>query len=183
MLRRREVLAIAPAACLASGLLSVAKAADEPSVLSVELALPARMGKQRLLEFRGPESHFHVVIRNVTDRPLRLWREWCSWGYFNLSLAVELPGGKSVEVKKKARGWDKNYPDWEEIGPREVAVREIHYGGPEWENFPLEKAQDGLELKLQAVFAVDSDKDASTHGVWTGRAASRALTVAFYNYT
>jgi hypothetical protein len=44
------------------------------------------------IELYGPEQHFHVVITNASGGPIRLWREWCRWGYFNLAFVVAEEG-------------------------------------------------------------------------------------------
>jgi hypothetical protein len=55
--------------------------------------------------------NFYVVVTNTSESPVRLWREWCSWGYFNLSFVVTDERGKTTTVTKKPRGWDHNFPD------------------------------------------------------------------------
>ena len=52
----------------------------------------------RAIQLYRPSQHFHVVVTNVSDESVRLWREWCSWGYFNLSFRVTDEEGGPVEV-------------------------------------------------------------------------------------
>jgi hypothetical protein len=55
---------------------------------------------------------FYVVLTNVTDHDLTVWKEWCSWGYFNLSFEFTGKDGKVVKVEKDHNlFWTKNGPD------------------------------------------------------------------------
>ena len=46
-------------------------------VLAVRIVLTAfRERTGRSIE----SDRWHVVITNVSEKPIRLWREWCSWG-------------------------------------------------------------------------------------------------------
>jgi hypothetical protein len=62
---------------------------DEPAqtaTLAVRIVPTSYREKTgRAIELRRPSEHFYVVVTNVSGEPIRLWKEWCSWGYFNLS--------------------------------------------------------------------------------------------------
>ena len=63
----------------------------KPPVLSVQIASPARFGK-RTLDLKAVP----VVVANGSAADLRVWREWCSWGWFQLSF--EIRGGHCTVV-------------------------------------------------------------------------------------
>ena len=46
----------------------------------MSIAVPERRGV-RAIFVTGEKPHFHVVLRNRSPRPLRLWATECSWGY------------------------------------------------------------------------------------------------------
>ena len=68
--------------------------------LEVSIAIPERNGK-RVLEYSSRNPHFHVVVTNTSDKPQRLWREWCSWGYY--CLYFELSDGKGRKWMPRKR--------------------------------------------------------------------------------
>ena len=63
---------------------------------------------------------------------MRLWREWCSWGYFNLRLEVEV-GGKVHTLVKKPREWTRNFPDLLFLPPGEPVVMAASLDPDVWE--------------------------------------------------
>jgi len=55
---------------------------------------------------------FQVVLTNTTDHDLMVWKEWCSWGYFNLSFEFANKDGKVIKIAKDTNEeWTKNGPD------------------------------------------------------------------------
>lgn len=164
------------AAWVLLALLAVIGRAGEPqapATLAVRI-VPSRYHETggRAIELYQPSQHFDVVVTNVSDRPVRLWREWCSWGYFSLSFVVTGEDGKSVTVSKKPRGWDKNYPDATILPPGDHMVFEVTFDDAIWQNSPLPERGRSRAVKLKAEYAVGGDKDAEKLGVWTGRQSS-----------
>jgi hypothetical protein len=106
-----------------------------------------------------------------------VWREWCSWGYFNLSFTAITADGKEHTVVKDKRGWDKNYPDFEEFLPGETVVRDVYFGADEWKSFSHGASH---ALKLQAFYKISEDEDTAKHGVWSGSLESPVLDVIVY---
>lgn len=142
-----------------------------------------REESRRSIELYRPESHFHVVVTNISTRPVRLWKEWCSWGYFNLSFVVIGRDGRTLTVKKKNRGWDKNYPDSTIVPPGEHVVYEVAFDDERWIDPPLPPATGLREprwVKMKAVYEVGADEQARKHGVWTGRITSPEETYLIY---
>src|SRR6188472_4536687 len=96
---------------LLSSLSAVAQDANPP--LELKIAIPVHHQHRSL----NTGDHFHVLVKNVSDAPLRLWTDKYSWGYGNLSFEQVAADGTVTKVKKKPRGWDKNFPDWLELQP------------------------------------------------------------------
>jgi len=122
--------------------LSLAHAAD--SVLSVSVAVPTGGGDRWLL-LHQKGAHFHVIVSNISDRPQRVWKEWCSWGYYSLTFEITDGAGKSWTVKKKNREWTKNFPDWWSLEPRENLVLDVYFADSDaWRAFPIPLAAPRL---------------------------------------
>jgi hypothetical protein len=134
----------------------------------------------RGLTLWNPALPFHVVVTNVSNQPLRLWREWCSWGYYNLSFEVTDEDGKTTTVKKKQRGWRKNYPDWFLVAPSEHMVFDITLDESVWENPPLPEKGKSRVVKMRAVLEIPEDADTKGSGVWTGKVVSPEHSYTIY---
>lgn len=166
-----------------TGLLAGAALADDKlprEALSLEIALGKRAGQFRAIEYRDEHSHFPLVLRNLSDEPMRIWREWCSWGYFAASFIAIAADGTQVLVKKRQREWGKNTPDFEEIAPGESIVRDVYYASDEWLNFPRGMVNGGHDIKLTAIFEIEADADAKRHRVWVGKTKSPTIEVKVF---
>jgi hypothetical protein len=117
-------------------------------------------------------KHFHAVVTNVSEEPVRLWQEWCSWGYFTLSFEVTDQDGRSAVVKKKPRGWDRNTPDWIAIPPGDHLVFDVSFSEPIWEDAPSPEGVKPRPVRMKAVYAIPADPETKKHGVWVGQVAS-----------
>lgn len=147
--------------------------ASPPAPLAVRI-VPTRNTEQLgpAFELYLPEQHFHVVISNASGGPIRLWREWCSWGYFNLAFVVTDEGGRAVTVKKANRSWRKNYPDAMIVPPGGHMVLEVTFDPATWPDAPLPERHRSKAVRMRAVYTSRPDKDATEHGVWTGEVSS-----------
>jgi hypothetical protein len=126
----------------------------------------------RAIELYRPSQHFHVVVTNVSDEPIRLWREWCSWGYFNLSFEVTNGDGRPIAVRKRDRAWDKNYPDWEIIPPGGHQVWDVTFDPTTWKDSPLPETPGSRAVSMRAIYGIRPDKETKEYGIWTGQVSS-----------
>jgi hypothetical protein len=111
---------------------------------------------------------FYVVAVNQSNKPIRVWREWCSWGYYALSLEAKLPDGTVVPITKKGVVvWTKNYPDHFIILPGEYFVMPVKLKD-EWEGFHAKEEK----VFLRAHYKIVSEEYAAKEGVWTGEVIS-----------
>ncbi len=149
---------------------SFAAAAGDP--ISVRIVPTSSRDGRRAIELIDAGDHFHVLVTNNTKQPIRLWREWCSWGYFNLSFEARTAGGKATQVSKRLRGWDKNFPDWTSIPAGESLVLDVTLDPSIWESSPLADPSGKALVRLRATYQVREDKYATTEGVWTGKVSS-----------
>jgi len=126
-----------------------------------------------------PTQHFHVIITNSSDKPLRLWKEWCSWGYYNLYFEATDKDGKKSHVKKMPRGWTKNFPDWITVFPGDHKVFEVTFDAT-WRGAPVPPKGKSHKINLKAVFEIGEDKDTKQNQVWTGKVSSPELPYTIY---
>jgi len=168
------VLFTLTATFLSSQSLAEEKAPDPITVRIVPESLDERGEREILL--LPPPRHFHVVLTNVAKEPIRLWREWCSWGYSTLSFEATDQSGKTVNIMKKPREWNNNYPDWTIIPPGDHMVFDVTLNESIWKNVPLPEAGKSRVVKLKAIFEIPNDKYAKEKKVWTGRVASPEYT-------
>lgn len=155
---------------LVSGMVAYA-AQDDHVPVSVSIAVPVRHGK-RSIEMHRPEAHFHVVLKNISTHDVSLWREWCSWGYFNLIFEVTDSTGKTVVVKKKQRGWNKNFPDFATIDPNGHFVIDVTFDPEVWENAPLPEKGKSHTVSMKAIYEIAESDHAKESKVWIGRVVS-----------
>jgi hypothetical protein len=160
---------------------SATNAADTDRSLQIAIALPQNRHNERVLSYSGGKKQFHVIVNNATDMPKRIWQEWCSWGYFALSLELTGNSGETWTVKKKTRVWFRNYPDYWTLGPHESLVLDVEFAdGNVWDGFPRPQGVS-QKFKMRAVFEIRPEEYSREHSIWTGRAVSKAEEYVFYN--
>ena len=119
-----------------------------------------------------PEHAFHVLVTNRSDQPVRLWREWCSWGYFSLSLVMTDESGRVTVVRKLQRGWDKNFPSWVAIAPGDHMLWRVSLDPTIWSQSPVPATGKFLQIKMKVVFEIYQDDESKEFNVWTGKVES-----------
>jgi hypothetical protein len=156
-------------------------AGPESSVpLTVQIVPTHSRDGRQSLDLPEPASHFHVVIANVSKDPIRVWKEWCSWGYEALSFEALDVDGRSLVISKIPGEWNKNYPDPFEIAPGGPMVVDVSLDPSTWQNSPLAGASGKADLRLKAVYEIRPDRDSERMKVWTGRAVSEQLQYTLY---
>lgn len=190
---RRWLLAAATFAMGGSfAALSLAGPKVEELGLTVELAIPVctmrgELPDARTIQYGGRDfysefregSHFHAVVTNVSGKPLRLWRKWCSWGYDNLKLEMIGSDGEVIPLSRKSKVWTHNVPDYSPVESGEHYVVDIRFAPEHWKKPHLElvkPAADGT-IGLRAVYEIEPDAQTEKDGVWTGRVVSKELRV------
>ena len=126
-------------------------------------------GKQQIMLGSG-SSRFHVVLTNISAAPIKLWKDSCSWGYANLWFESVDQAGKIVQIKKRPKGWNKNFPEWVTLAPGEHWVLEVKLDDKTWQNWPL--ATPAKTINLTAVFESVHTEQAQAHGVSRGKVRS-----------
>ena len=175
---KRSAIVVGLIALLAISLVAADGGGD---MLSVRI-VPTRVSENgdASLTLYGPTAHFWVVLTNISKEPIRVWREWCSWGWYSLSFRVTDEKGVTTEVKKAARGWTKNYPDATVLQPGDHMVYEVAFDPETWPTAPLPEKGQSRKVIMTAVFAIEADQDAKKGKVWTGEVASPASSYTIY---
>jgi len=164
-------------------------AANEPSrsQLSIRIVPTSSEDKVgRWLELDDDGSkHFHVVVTNVSSEPVKVWKEWCSWGYFNLTFEARDAAGKIVVISKRPRDWTKNFPCPVEIEASGHMVIDVSLAPAIWQNSPLSDESGRATLRLKAVYEIRDTKESKQENVWTGRISSpeAAYTISWKSAT
>ena len=146
--------------------------------LELSIAVPL-IDDTRPIFVTGPAAHFHVVLRNRSAEPIRIWREGNSWGHAALRFQVADADGRAIEVRRRPVPFLQNAPTFETLSPGDAKVFDIYFAGDQWEAFPLPDDGASLELKLQAIYEVADDDAARTHHVWVGKISSKAEVCRF----
>jgi len=118
---------------------------------------------------------FYVVLTNTTDHDLMVWKEWCSWGYFNLSFEFTDKDGKGIHVQKTGREWEKNFPDPFVVGAGKHYVLAVTLKAEDWEGT---ENLDGPMI-MKAIYKNPKPNKSSEfiESAWAGQVESEPIQV------
>ena len=150
------------------------------SSLRLTIAVPSWRGS-RTVFLTDRASHFHVALENISEHPIRLWSEACSWGYEALSFEMQTPNG-IVAIKRKPTNWKQNIPDSILLNPSELQIFDIYCATDEWTHFPLPSPQHSRTVLLKAVYLVRPDRLSKQYNIWSGRLTSDWVPLLFVNH-
>ena len=122
-------------------------------------------------------SVFYVVLTNISQSDLAVWREWCSWGYDNLSFDIRLSDGRTFHVKKKPQDYKKDWPDSYLVKKGTHFVISVRFDEL-WEGFPEDWRSQ--EVRIKAIYKIERDQDSQRLKVWTGQMESTELTATLF---
>lgn len=165
--------------------------------LQVSIAVPFHNGK-RVIDY-PLNSHFHVVISNVSGRRQRLWHPSSQAGWGSLVFEVTDAKGKTWRVRKKPKRWLGNYEAYLELEPRdslvidvELTKQDLWVGEEQIEGsyvprsldigFP-HASQTGELFTMRAIYQNPGTIASARRGVWVGLVASKEDHYLFRNRT
>jgi len=126
-----------------------------------------------------PIKKIDVILRNISEKPQRIWKESNSWGYSVLYFeVVDEKSGKNY-IRKKPKNWRKNFPEFLTIDAGQSLVYNISFMNEDWDIF-----SSFFKLKnfnIQAILDIPEDSQAKQYGVWTGTAKSNVLKFEIIN--
>lgn len=161
------LIALAPLACVCFA----GAASHAPAPLKLAVQLP----KDGLIRTGQRCAPFGVRITNTSKSPLRIWKEWCSWGYSTVSLKLTDGQGRIYAVHKKPRDWAKNTPDPLLIKPGAAFVWKICLDPDVWEGLPDLSDHGVRSFSVRAELEIKPGRQASDSGVWTGHIVSEPV--------
>jgi hypothetical protein len=91
--------------------------AHEPALL-VSIDARANRDGKRLIAWRK-DAAFNVIVTNVSDKPIRIWAHWCSWGNDTITFALTDEDGTTTFARSARNTWTINFPDYYELAPQE----------------------------------------------------------------
>ena len=122
-----------------------------------------------------------IVVTNTSPKPVRIWRDTCSWGYANLSLELKDSDAKADDpgrlLVKLRRDWLRNAPDAAELAPGESLVFMIKLSDDVWKDFDFFKSRVGKKVRMRVRYHNVEEARALEHKVWTG-----SLHTAYQDY-
>jgi ankyrin repeat protein len=150
---------------------------------ALSIAIVSARGKSGSLIINRAGS-FQVRLTNRSSRPIRLWKEWCRFGYEALSFRAKDGSGQSSLMKKKPRSpsdWENKPPKTITLPPGGAFSWEVTpsgiWGEREWKNVP--EPNTGRPVQFQAIFQIQPTKVAKKYGVWTGKVTSEPVKALF----
>jgi hypothetical protein len=161
---------------------SVFAADDEPISVAVSVPASSATNGNRMIRSGTADAHFHVVVTNGSEKPRRIWRDDCSWGYAALSFEITDDTGKTWTVEKKPRGWLANEPFYWILEPHENLVIDVYFtNGATWNGFPEVQPHERKVVSMRAIFDIKPDDESRRQEVWTGRVQSQSRKYTFLN--
>ena len=118
---------------------------------------------------------FHVQLVNISEKTLRLWKDWNSWGWFNLALKVETKEGIAY-LQKKQVTWNGDFSDFWQIEPGESVILEVDMTSGEWQGMP-DLYGESLPAKITAIYENKADPLCEVFDIWTGKVSSNTVEV------
>ena len=151
--------------------------ADAPT-LSISVVVASHEEPARIV-YANVNSHFHVLLSNLSGAPLKIWEQDNSWGYSALSFEFTDEGGKTWVVRRTGTIFTMNIPASWVVEPHGHLVLDVYFGDEKsWERFPWPD-KGSRAVTMRAIYAVEPTPESARYGVWTGRAVSSARTVVF----
>jgi hypothetical protein len=103
---------------------------------------------------------FQVLMENTSGRPLLIWNEESSFGYFNLHYRITRSNGQAFELRRTGGSWTWNVLAGKGVLPNAVVTWDGNFGigsaGSPWGGFPADW-KDGEKVSLQAIYENISD--------------------------
>ena len=122
------------------------------------------------IQITRPSSHFHVVITNQSNRNVRLWEAWNSWGHASLTFDVLDKTGKSLGmIEKIPFSQAVDIPTYLELSPKQHHVIDVYLNPTKWE-IPVDpvvlRKQQGNQIVAR--YVSNNSAESKQYDVWTG---------------
>ena len=119
--------------------------------IELKIVVPRENPSGRTITRRRSSDHFHVLITNISNHVVRIWKEDCSEGYECLSFEWTDSSGRKGLARKRPIDWTVNKIGFWELAPAESLVLNVFLTKPKWMDFP-EPPLRGHEVSMRAIF-------------------------------
>lgn len=140
----------------------------------VPISNPA--GEREITLDRYPR--FHVMLKNTSGKTQKLWKDWNTWGYFNLSFIWRTADRVETIRHKTPSAWNGDFPDFWVIPAGETLILEIDMSSGNWEGIP-DLYGEKISATLEATYENKPDGLARKFGIWLGKLQSNKIDVVF----
>jgi len=148
------------------------------SPLSLEIIVPPATSTGERTLYMAKYPRFHVLVTNNSDAPVRLWKDWTSWGYATLSFLMQTDDKTIAFVRPVIKRIDGDFPDFWALNPGDKLILEVDMSTGQWRGMP-DLYGESLPCLLQAVLEIKQDFLTDELGIWTGRIQSNPAPVIF----
>ena len=163
------------------GCSTTGKHAASGSAIIVTIPCNSHGERIAVVDSMSPDPFF-VLLTNTGKKPVKLWEEWNSWGYYSLQLEVIGPDGQKHLLKKKPIPFYVNNPERLVLQPGQSAVWDVVLISNVWEDLSWIPEEREMKAQVKAIYSVKPDEESEINGVWTGRVTSQAYDFTTYRY-
>ncbi len=97
------------------------------------------------------ESNVVLLITNASNQVQRIYRGWCSWGWWQFSFTAVDQQGNKYEITRRPQIWFANFPDVDVINPHEPMAYVLRMNDGSWEEVPQIPRQAMFKLTLHHI--------------------------------
>jgi len=145
---------------------------------SIEIVPSGVSEDVKIIDADSNDPYLFVILTNKTDRKLKVWREWNSWGSGNLTFTAKPEEGSAFTLRRTPVELSWNMSEATIVEPRMSFVCQASLCkkiSGRFEGFPA-KFEDG-KATIQAHFSIKEDDYTRRYGVWTGSVSSAPMEV------
>ncbi|EMY16126.1 hypothetical protein LEP1GSC043_2940 [Leptospira weilii str. Ecochallenge] len=154
---------------------------SEQELLEVSIAIPGNDNEKGFMIYESSNKiTFHVLVKNVSNKEVRIWQGWNSWGYYNLSFQIQI-NQENVDIyKTQEKEWPKNFPAFWSIKPNEFVILNVTFNVKTWPKLKDLKLKNE-KVKIKCIYEIKEDSSSKEYNVWTGRIESSFVEAWIYS--
>ncbi|EMN51874.1 putative lipoprotein [Leptospira interrogans serovar Autumnalis str. LP101] len=152
----------------------------EQRSLEVSIAIPGNdKEKSLIINESSDKISFHVLVKNVSNKEIRIWKDWNSWGYDNISFQIQTDQ-ESISIYKEGKAWDKNFPDFWSVKPNEFVILNVNFDVKTWPKLRELKFKND-KVKIKCIYEIKEDPYSKEYNIWTGKIESNFVEASIYS--
>ncbi len=144
-----------------------------------ELQAELRGNDSRQPIFRDNYRNGIHFLLTAKKGPVRVFQEWCSWGYFTRSFSawpLDEVDKKYVFKRSNRMAWTKNYPATHKLKKGEFLITDVDLCDGTWKAEPDLPEKD-LELSVIGYLEIKPDKETRKQKVFTGKVKTKPIKI------